>query len=93
MVNSDIAIYDNVSIYINDVNKELQSILTSIGIDTILLPSYSPELNPIEFVFNIITQWFRSMGHESNLNSNDNILRMIYKVIDSIIPDIIFSYY
>ena len=56
LVNYNIAICNNIIICKNSVNEELKSILTSIGIDTILLPSYSLELNPIELVFNIMTQ-------------------------------------
>ena len=54
LVRGDIAIYDNASIHVNGVNSELQSILSSTGIDAVLLSSYSPELNPIELVFNVM---------------------------------------
>ena len=72
-INSDIAICNDVSTYVNSVNEELKSILTSIGIDTILLPSYSLELNPIELVFNIMAQQYKLMSYKSNLNSNNEI--------------------
>ena len=74
----------------NSVNEELQSILTGIDIDTILLPKYSPELNPIELVFNVITQRFK---YESIFSTNEDVLSMLHKVIDSISPNITFSCY
>ena len=55
LIRGDIAIYDNASIHVNRVNSDLQSILSSTGIDAVLLPRYSPELNPIELVFNAMT--------------------------------------
>ena len=49
----------------NRDNYKLESILTSTGIDTVLLPRYSPELNLIKLVFNVITQRFKFRYSES----------------------------
>ena len=48
--------HDNVSIHVNDANKEIQEILSSLDIDVVLLPSHSPDLNPVELVFNVTAQ-------------------------------------
>ena len=74
LVRGNIAIYDNVSICINGVNSKLQSILISMGIDIVLLPRYSSELNPIELVFNVMTYRFKSRHSESQFNTNEDVL-------------------
>ena len=55
LVRGNIAIYNNALIHVNGVNSDLQSILSSTGIDAVLLPQYSRELNPIKLVFNVMT--------------------------------------
>ena len=89
----NIAIYNNVPIHTNSANTELQTILTTAGIDAVLLPKYSPELNLIELVFNVIAQRFNYRYHKSELNIDHNVLLFLYIVINSITPSIIVSCY
>ena len=93
LVRGDIAIYSNAPIHANGTNTELQTNLTSAGIDAVLLPKYSPELNPIELVFSVMAQRFKYRYHESELNTDHDVLSFLYKVIDSIPPSIIVSCY
>ena len=93
LVAGDIAARDNASIHVNAAKTELQAILSSLGIDNFLLSSHVPELNPIELVFNVITQRFKARCHESMLNTDHDALDFLHKVIDSITPDTIVSCY
>ena len=93
LVVGDIAACDNASIHVNAENADLQSILSSVGIDVVLLPSYSPELNPIELVFNVMAARFKSRHHESMFNTDYDVLAFLHEVINSITPDITFSCY
>ena len=68
-------------------------LLTGIGTGAMLLPNYSPELNPIELVFNVMTQRFKSIYHESIFSTNEEVLTMLHEVVDSISPSVIFSCY
>ena len=60
LIYGDIAVYDNAPIHVKGDNDMLCNILYSVGIDIILLPTCSSELNPIELVFNVIMQRFTS---------------------------------
>ena len=71
----------------------LYDVLHSVGIDSIPLSTCSPELNPIELVFNIMVQRFASKYSESSMKNNKEMLSLLNEVIDSITPDIIFSCY
>ena len=54
MVNGDIYVYNNSKTHIARDNSDLVSILRDVGIDAVRLPTYSPELNPVELIFNVI---------------------------------------
>jgi len=56
IIQKDISIYDNIPIHIQGKNSELQSILSSVGMDSLTSPTYSSELNLIELAFNILVQ-------------------------------------
>ena len=77
--------------HVSGENSELGQIFRSVGIDIVTLPTYTPELNPIELVFNVMVQRFASRFNESNANSDADVLNLLYSVVDSITPDIIFS--
>ena len=40
---------------VSGVNSELQSMLAGTGVECVLLPNHSPELNPIELALNVMT--------------------------------------
>lgn len=59
----DILVMDNASVHTGDVDNAqliLAEILDQVGIELKLLPTYSPELNPCEFVFARIKNYMRS---------------------------------
>ena len=78
--------HDNVSIHVNDANKEIQENLSSLDIDVVLLPSHSPDLNPVELVFNVMAQRFRARYHESMCYTDHDSLTFLHEVIDLITP-------
>ena len=79
--------------HVSGDNSELGQMFRSVGIDIFTFPTHSPELNPIELVFNVMVQRFASRFNESNANSDGDLLNLLYYVVDSILPDIIFSCY
>jgi len=93
MVRGDIFVYDNARIHVSGDNSDLKNILRDVGIDAVTLPTYSPELNPIELIFNVMVQRFASKFNETELFNNDDVLQLLNSVVESITPDIIFSCY
>ena len=65
----------------------------SIGIDVVTLPKHSPELNPIELIFNAMVQRFNSEYNSKEIKTDKDALNLLIKVIDSIRPDIAFACY
>ena len=92
LICEDIAVYNNTLIYIKGDNNMICDVLLSVSIDSILLPTYSPELNLIELVFNVIVQRFASKYNKSSVKNNKKILLLLNEILDSI-TRIIFSYY
>ena len=89
----DMIVHDNVSIHVDGDNTELKEAYRSLGIDVINLPACSPELNPIELVFNIMVQRFTSRFNESSTCMDEEILQFLHSIVDSITPDVMFSCY
>ena len=79
--------------HVSGEKSELGHTFRSVGIHIVTLPTHSPELNPIELVFNVMVQRFASRFNESNANSDADVLNLLYSVVDSITPDMIFSCY
>ena len=93
LVRGDIFVCDNAQMHVSGDNSDLKNILRDAGIDAATLPTHSPELNPIELIFNVMVQRFASRFNETALFSNDDILQLLNSVVESIAPDIIFSCY
>ena len=56
----DILVYDNASVHFGgDTMEELDELFQQHGIETRCLPTYSPELNPIERCFCVIKTYLR----------------------------------
>ena len=79
--------------HVNSVNSEIQAILSSTGMYAFLLPNYRPKLNPIELVFNVMAQTFKSRCYESMFNADYDVLAFLNEVIYSITPNIAISCY
>ena len=88
-----VLIHDDFSTRVSDENYEIGQMFRSVGADIVALSTCSPELNPIELVFNVMVQRFASRFNESNANSDADVLNLLHSVVDSITPDIIFSCY
>ena len=93
MSRGDIMVADNASIHYQGKNSDLHDIFSSVGIDLILLPTYSLELNPIELVFNIVVQLFTLKFNEMTIYCDNNAINLLAQVANSISPETIFSYY
>ena len=93
MVRGDIYVYDNSKTHVAGDNEDLVSILRDVGIDAVRLPTYSPELNPVELIFNVLVQKFASQYSEHNLVDDNDVLNLLNSIIDSISGDVIHSCY
>ena len=71
----------------------MKATLWSTGTDAFLLHNHSPELNPIELAFNVVTHHFRARHHKSMFNTDDDVLNFLHEVINSITLDIVVSCY
>lgn len=91
LMRGDMAVYDNAATHAKGDNDMLTDVLTSVGIDSMPLPTCSPEFNPIELTFNMMVQRFASACNESNAKTNGDAIRLLNKIIDSISPDIMLS--
>lgn len=57
----DILVMDNASVHTgNEHQQRFRDMLRDAGVEFALLPTYSPELNPCEFVFSRIKHFIRS---------------------------------
>ena len=68
-----IAVHSNAAIYAKDKNVMLSKVLNEIGIDCITSSACSPELNPMELMFNAMVQYFASKHSKSNASNNEGI--------------------
>ena len=61
LVRGDFLVMDNASVHTGDQNQQqFQTVLDEAGVTVVRLPTYSPELNPCEFVFARIKNFIRS---------------------------------
>ena len=61
MVIGDFLVLDNASVHVaNRIMDVLRAILGAYGVRIVLLPPYSPELNPCELVFGKVKNWLRN---------------------------------
>lgn len=81
----DILVYDNAAVHFaRDTWQELSIALDRAGVDYIPLPTYSPELNPIERCFGVVKNYMRyHLDEEESLLNN--ILEGFSKVTSEIV--------
>ena len=93
MVRGDARACNNASTHVSRGNSNLNLNLRHVGVDAVALPAHSPELSPIELVFNVVVQRLASRFNETTLNSNDDVQLLPNSAIESITPDVMFSCY
>ena len=77
----DIVIMDNCPIHHYDGELNLESFLTDIGIELVYTPTYSPDLNPVEFVF---SKMRTEMNQRLRTLVESNLKVGAYEALDSI---------
>jgi transposase len=65
----DVLVMDNCRTHWGDTETVLRAILGSVGVNLVYLPPYSPELNPIELVFNYFKDYLRRNCPERHTSS------------------------
>lgn len=99
ITNGDILICDNASIHRSvDIVPHLSAALTAAGIRMIFLPVYSPELSPVELVFNKVKNELRyrrgsglfanEISNAFNAVSDRDLMRFYVESIDGQIPSL-----
>jgi len=77
LLQGDTLVLDNASIHgSEDTIYLLDTLLTAAGINMRFLPTYSPELNPAELVFNLLKNKFRMSDREDD--EDDTISNLLY---------------
>lgn len=76
----DILVFDNASVHCGREIKELlQGLQNLVGFSLKLLPTYSPELNPCELVFNYVKTHLR-YSYDENYTLKENAIIALSKV-------------
>ena len=87
----DVIIMDNASIHTGGEAEIVEDLLwESAGVIVIFLPTRSPELNPIELIFHILTRRIRSYRQEQMVGGCDEVvLDLTCRVLDDIPYDLV----
>ncbi|XP_068675165.1 uncharacterized protein [Montipora foliosa] len=80
----DILVLDNCAIHRNAGGFALGQWLDTMGIDVVYLPTYSPELNPVEFAFNKLKIALK-MEEIMRLLVEGNLHAAVYSALDQIL--------
>jgi transposase len=60
LVAGDVLVLDNAAIHFaDDIQAPLRNLLTAVGARLLFMPTYSPELNPCEYIFAQLKSWLR----------------------------------
>ena len=78
---------DNCSFHTNDYGKMVEVLLKEKNSKLILLPAYSPELNPVELVFSYLKKKLQ------NYNVNNDIRTSFIEALESIDKNKLINYY
>ena len=69
LAKGDVLVVDNASIHVSGENNDLDEFLwEEFSILMLRLPTYSPELNPIELIWNLVVMRMRSFTLENNID-------------------------
>jgi hypothetical protein len=78
----DFLIMDNCRVHTASyIQDRLMELAEEIGFRIVFLPAYSPELNPIEFLFGIIKNKVRALLHDGS-----NFMDVVARGFGSILP-------
>jgi len=86
IMRGDTVIVDNASIHTSKlVEDKLIPLLQALNITLVYLPTYSPELNPIELVFSKVKHYIRHSPHRYNQDFQSLVLEAFsYVSIDNV---------
>ena len=77
----DSVVVENCPIHHNDGKRALESFLNDMAMDLIFTPTYSPDLNPVEFVFSKVRTVMR---HNLRQIVESNLKLGVYEALESI---------
>lgn len=88
----DVLVLDNAAIHLYRESQGLNDLLAQHGVTLLCLPTRVPELNPIELVWNTLTQRLHAMVL-SNAGGRDRIVEATNVILSSISHEEIAKYY
>jgi len=92
-VHGDFLILDGARVHFSmETIDELMEILRAAGVTPILLPPYSPELNPCELCFNVVKNLLRTSAHRRPRNS-DLARHIVEALIATVSVENLMSFY
>ena len=92
LVENDIFVVDNCSIHFHGENEFLaQELWEQLRILMIPLPPYSPELNPMEFVFQYLVQQMRSSNIRASCEDDNKFVQRLETVIDEMEFEVVWK--
>jgi transposase len=93
---NDILVLDNAAVHIGGHSDILEDLLWELEVDgrplnclLVHLPTRSPELNPIELVFNILVQRLNSSKYMTVLPSSTTVVKQTALILDGIPNDMV----
>ena len=91
LTNGDIIVMDNCATHHNAGGLVLGRWLNTMGIDVVHLPTYSPDLNPVELVFNKLKIVFKREEMQSAVRVN--LHAAIYNAFEEITENDLLGFY
>jgi len=81
----DVLVMDNAAIHVGGENNVLEDFLwDNFGIHVVMLPTCSPELNPIELLWNILVQHLRSINLAATHAMQHRVAHQAFDIMRSI---------
>ena len=91
LTNGDIIVMDNCATHHNAGGFALGHWLDTMGIDVVYLPTYSPELNPVELVFNKLKIVLKREEMQPVVRAN--LHAAIYNALEEITENDLIGFY
>ena len=95
---NEVLILDNARIHNGGEAKTIEDLLWNAEIDgiplqvlVVYLPTRSPELNPIELLFNILSRRIKSYWYQIGTSDNKAVVKLSAKIMDEMSFDLIYK--
>ena len=97
---NEVLVMDNAAIHVGGPATVVRDLLWSTVVDgeplrvlLVFLPTRSPELNPIELIFHILSRRIKSYRYEGSISNGSDVVRRTSNVLEEIEYDVILKCY